>query len=97
MRVVGSEGVVMDPPGTTMLSMLPRAGDETSVSHEACEERFPERCLGVDSKGYAAMGSPWRRVKPVRMSNQASERKRARCAGIITQEAHHPSLMSACI
>src|SRR4030095_13045589 len=35
MRVVGSEGVVMDPPGTTMLSMLPRAGDETSVSHEA--------------------------------------------------------------
>jgi hypothetical protein len=28
---------------------------------------------------------------------QASERKRARCAGIITQEAHHPSLMSTCI
>jgi hypothetical protein len=97
MRVVGSEGVVMDPPGTTTLSMLPRVGDETSVSHEACEERFPERCLGVDSKGYAAMGFPWRRVKPVWMSNQASERKRARCAGIITQEAHHPSLMSACI
>jgi hypothetical protein len=97
MPVVGSEGVVMDPSGTTTLSMLSRAGDETSMSHEACEERFPKRCLGVHSKGYAAMGSLGRRVKPVWMSNQASERKRARCAGIITQEAHHLSLMSACI
>src|SRR5687768_2266977 len=56
MRVVGSEGVVMDPPGTTMLSMLPRTCKETSVSHEAREEHVPERCLGLDHASGRPLG-----------------------------------------
>ena len=57
MRVVVSEGIVMDPPATTTRSMLPRACDETSVSHEAREEHVPERCL-VLQRGLLPLGKP---------------------------------------